>query len=123
MNKRQLLGKGHQFELTQTHLDLLAALNVREDFDHYGTPVPLIDDKRPFGNKDSIGTILEKLGHKQVEDRWGDKFWTNEQAELAKQYLAELTPALQIVLSNLTICRPGVYAKDSEYGQSWSRLS
>ena len=54
-----------------------------------------LDDKRPFGNSDVEGDILEILGAEPEGDDGEGKCWSSEQYQYARQCYDQLIPYLQ----------------------------
>lgn len=107
-----------RFTLTEEHVTLLRASNVRWYRCEAGAAG--IDCKRPYGNTDVVGDMAEIFGVETVEDQWGQKVVLKEDADRFRALHEELDTALQIVLT--TGCfEPGEYIAD-DYHRNWRAL-
>jgi hypothetical protein len=101
-----------QFEITEDHIKLLRAAEVRwEDCE---TGAPAIDCKRPYGNSWVWGDVAEILG-------WpiDDEGLTDEQEDEARRLHQETETVLEIVLK-LGYLKPGRYAAEYVgYRRTW----
>lgn len=108
--------KKKRFTVTEDHLKCLRRLNI------YDNDGPEIDGKRPFGNSDYRGDILEILGEEKTESADGEGFWTKAQGERADKVWCELGLALQIALCTASF-ETGTYEQQSPYhNRSWEKL-
>ena len=94
------------FTLTKTHINLITQLNINQNQDHfYNIPVlPMIDEKRPFGNSYILGDVFEVMGLTPDEN----EDYTEAQKQEAYQALIELPQAMRIILHYQTFT-PGTY--------------
>ena len=103
---------GEDFELKVEHIKLLREANINWDDCEFGAPC--IDPKRPFGNSDVYGDIVNILGMPKVDDRNYEK--VQEQLYLLHK---DLETALEIILHNQTF-KPGIYYKKDKYSDEWT---
>ena len=94
------------FTLTKTHINLITQLTIKQNQDHiYNIPVlPMIDEKRPFGNSYILGDVFEVMGLTPDEN----EDYTEIQKQEAYQALIELPQAMRIILHYQTFT-PGTY--------------
>jgi hypothetical protein len=105
-----------EFTVTDQHLKLLNRAYVGWDDCEFGAPE--IDCKRPYGNSDVIGDIIEILG--VPEDQWSDGdegILPDAELDLTRLH-AETATVLQIAL-NTGEFRTGRYIRE-KYGD-WHR--
>lgn len=112
-----------QFELTEDHITLLQAMNIRWDSAMFGAPAG--DTKRPFGSSGSgviRREICDMLGYEPVTtDEFDHPVYDNDDEDAALETYRECDTALQIVLSCQTF-EPGVFEKQ-EYTRDWERVA
>ena len=109
------------FEVTEDHLKLVQRMYWVWNGDSY-EGAPGLGMKRPYGNSDVLGDIVEILELPTVRDRWDEWTFTDEVAEQARKIHEEMETVLQIATSTLT-WEPGVYVKTSPYdARSWERV-
>lgn len=109
-----------RFTVTDAHLKLLRAANVRwEDIE---TGAPAIDGKRPYGNSDVPRDMAELLGVEPEGDEYGDadELSSGQREELLRLH-RETETALQIVLATGAF-EAGLY-EASPYRIDWRRLA
>lgn len=99
------------FDLSENHLKLLRAVRVE-----VGDPAPMVGQKRPFGNSDYYGDMLEILGVDHSPDQEYPPGW----AERLDMLLDELAVAMEIVLRTGEF-QAGTYRSD-DYGKTWGRV-
>lgn len=101
-----------RFTVTDEHLKLLRRANVRWEDCEFGAPA--IDCKRPYGNSDVVGDIIEILGWPFAgEDQTDDNAFTTK----ARAIHAETETVLQIALS-VGYFKAGMYIAD-DYRDNW----
>jgi len=100
-----------EFEVTEDHLKLIKRFYIGwEDSCYDGAPC--VGIKRPYGNSDRVGDIIEILGWEC--DMSGEYGWPDELYDKALKIHRETEVALQILTENLTI-QPGVYENNCTY--------
>lgn len=106
-----------RFTMTTDHIKLLRAAWTSWDDCEYGAPC--IDPKRPYGNSDVPGDIVEILGwDPQYTDPEDPYDLTDEQAREANRVHRETEKALQIVLT-LGTWEPGTYERGMDSHYRW----
>lgn len=110
-----------RFELCPEHILLLR--NAYVSWHDAETGAPSIDPKRPYGNSDVEGDVLNLL--KEFPDDPGDETreaqFTEAQLRKAAKLHKETEMALQVVLS--TGCfEPGVYEAE-RYTRDWKKVA
>lgn len=107
-----------EFTVTDEHLKLLRRAYVGWDDCEFGAPA--IDCKRPYGNSDVIGDVIEIL--EVPEDQWRDPSDADERLPDAEAALTRLhgetAKALQIALVTGEF-KAGRYVNDNKYGEEW----
>lgn len=106
-------------EVTEDHLKLLRRMYFQRS--HEELELPVVDDKRPFGDSDYLGSMAEILGDKLTQDHWGDIVFSTEQVEKYERLLDDMTPVVQILAQDLKIT-PGTYQADSRHSTYWERV-
>lgn len=114
------MNESKEFDLTDDHLKLLRAANVRWGDMEWGAPE--IDGKRPYGNSDLYRDIAKILEVKGFIDHEGEERWSHEQFERMGKLHAETEVALAIVLKTGTF-QPGTYITSSAYASDWKFLN
>jgi hypothetical protein len=104
------------FELHAEHVKLLRAFNVT--WYEIETGAPAIDGKRPYGNSDVAGDVIEIMGWQTDPDDVTPR-QDREDRHHAMQLHEETKTALQVVLSTGSF-EPGIYESDW-YGRKWRR--
>lgn len=99
-----------KFTLTEQHVVLLRAANVRWDESEFGAPA--IDSKRPYGNSDVIEDLGELLGYGPEPERG----YPDDVAATLNRLHRETETALQVVLATGQFT-PGHYA--APYTKDW----
>lgn len=111
-----------RFEVTENHLKLLERFWFDyNDWTEFGAPE--VDPKRPYGNSDVYGDLGEILEiEPEVEDSWGDRYYSKSQKEELLAIHKEMTTVLNI-LTNVARegVQPGWYVKETPYGNNWKR--
>ena len=105
------------FEVTEEHIKLLRHAYVGWDDCEFGAPA--IDCKRPYGNSNVIGDMVEILGLKNVR-RDEDGEYKPEIEEKLYTLHKELKTALQIALSTGKF-EIGAY-KAADYSNQWDEI-
>jgi hypothetical protein len=110
------MSKTTMFTITEQHLKLSRQMYVSWNYCEFGAPE--IDPKRPYGNKDVIGDMIEILGLDFTPDKeYGE--YPEEIAERLTQIHEEMGTVLQIFLCTGQI-RTGAYKKIDPYSdRSW----
>lgn len=103
------------FTLTEEHIKLITAAYIRWEDCEAGAPA--IDCKRPYGNSDVAGDVIEILGWPDFDE---DDTMYYDQRDSAMQVHYETQQALQIILSLRTF-EPGTY-ESNRYGTEWRRI-
>lgn len=107
-----------RFTLTEEHVKLLRAANVRWDNCEFGAPA--IDCKRPYGNSAVLYDMAEILGVQQVEVDGGELRLLERDADRLADLHAETETALQVILATGSF-GPGEYEAD-DYYRNWRRV-
>jgi S-formylglutathione hydrolase FrmB len=102
------------FELRPEHVTLLRAAYVR--WEEIETGAPAIDCKRPYGNSDVAGDVIELLGWQGDPDDVTPR-QDREDRERAMLLHQETETALQVILSAASF-EPGIYTAE-KYGHDW----
>lgn len=110
MNERQ------EFTVTEQHVKLLKRAYVSWEDCEFGAPS--IDCKRPYGNSDVIGDMIEILGIEDAIDPEGDRNGALER-DLKALHL-ETKTALQIALNTGSL-KPGSYTSP-KYESNWTEV-
>lgn len=107
------------FVLTEEHLKLLQRMFVEWNDEAYDG-APQIDLKRPYGNSDVVGDVVEILGWEcnSHVDGWDNPRPSTEQKEAAMKLHRETETALQIVLQTMSFA-PGTYVSE-QYSSKWT---
>ena len=113
----------NSFEITEDHLKLVRRLlfHHRSDWDYFGSPS--VGEKRPYGNSDVVGDIIEILGWKAEQD-WNEDYWhwPKEMEEKALKIHIEMATVLQIAACTLKF-ETGTYKCSEAYDQlSWRKV-
>lgn len=95
------------FTVTAEHIALTQQLCFTEGESEQGTPLPYIDEKRPFGNSDVIKDVAEILDWRPVENRDGDEVISRDQTRDIMRLLEELPTVLSIICQNPGTCPIG----------------
>ena len=103
------------FELRAEHVKLLRAANVT--WYEIETGAPAIDGKRPYGNSDVAGDVIDLMDWKADPDDVTPRQDREDRAK-AMQLHDETKTALQVVLSTGSF-EPGVYESDW-HGREWT---
>lgn len=98
-----------EFTVTEEHLKLLRNAWVRWDNVEFGAPG--IDSKRPYGNSDVLGDIVDILGLPETA--------TPDQIRWMMQLHVETSTVLQIALRT-GVFETGTYVAD-KYSQDWHK--
>jgi len=108
-----------RFELKDEHLALLTRANI--GWQDAETGAPEIDPKRPYGNSDVAGDVMEILGWENQVcpncDYPLDVENSDQTRTKAMQIHRETQMALEIVLATKSFY-PGIY-EASTYGRDW----
>lgn len=105
-----------KFEITEDHIKLLRAANVRWEDCEFGAPA--IDCKRPYGNSSVYQDIIEICGFDIREDEYGDLI--AEDRVYLRQLHAETETALQIFLCTGKM-ETGIYEQQGNKYE-WKRV-
>lgn len=108
-----------EFTLTDDHLKLLRAANVRWDDDEWGAPA--IDSKRPYGNSSLLQDLAKILEIKGFMDHEGEEHFSLEEVQKMRQLHSQTAAALQIVLATGEF-KAGCYRTSGAYSRDWSRV-
>ncbi len=121
-----LAREAQEFMVTDQHLTLLRHAYVRWEDIEFGAPA--IDGKRPYGNSDVLGDIVEILFAEEARSRNPDmdeqdayEAWQQRHEEELVRLHAETGIVLQIALSTGEF-RAGRYRKRLRYGSDWERM-
>jgi hypothetical protein len=104
------------FSLTQDHLKLLQAMNIRWQGGEVGAPGA--DPKRPYGNSSVEDDIIEILGWERREDEYGEI--CQDLVDEVRRVHRQTEFALRIVLETGSFST-GVYEGDA-YGRNWKKV-
>ncbi len=102
--------------VTDEHLKLLDRTYISYDeWTEFGAPC--VDPKRPYGNSDVIGDMVEILGLADARDAddWG---YTDEAQEHCNRLHREMQYVLQILVRQRSI-ELGTYVLPDGYGVNW----
>ena len=115
-NHFQQMRRVNEFTVTEQHLALLRRTYVTWEYVEFGAPA--IDGKRPYGNSDVLGDIIDILGEAPEQvDLLED--WVEENQERLAKIHGEVGIVLQIVLATGRF-EPGDYVKAEKYdATSW----
>lgn len=119
------MDKSEIFTITEDHLKLAKRCHFHHDTSWYQFGAPAVGQKRPYGNSDVVGDIIEILG-------WGDeKEWSEEDGywsfkkDVEQKALAihsEMATVFQIAACTLKF-EVGAYKKMDEYNVlSWEKV-
>lgn len=97
-----------QFRVTEDHLKLIRAFNIRWDDCEFGAPA--VDPKRPYGNSSALADIAEILGIVGEE-------LTGEEELRCNTLHSETETALQIAIAT-GVFKPGLY-EARPYSSEW----
>lgn len=110
-----------EFEVTEDHLKLVKRMFWEWDDSGYNG-APAVGLKRPYGNSDVEGDIVEILELPTVTDRWGETTFTDDVADQALKIHREMKTVLQIATATLSF-EPGTYRQGRAYDSlSWERV-
>ena len=106
-----------EFILKEDHLTLLKHACVSNISCEFGAPG--IDCKRPFGNSDVIGDMIDIMGidAERDDDSW--RYPEDVEGELMELY-SELETALRVIFKNLPNVRLGKYVSEDYFGEEWA---
>ncbi len=113
------------FEITEEHLKLAkrSFFHHRSDYDYYGAPS--VGEKRPYGNSDVVGDILEILG-KEGEQEWNESagYWeySKELTDFALKLHVEMSTVFQIAACTLKFEVGKYEATDKCDNLSWRKV-
>jgi hypothetical protein len=117
------------FEIKKEHLMLLKNMYVGWSNCEYGAPE--IDPKRPFGNSDVIGDMIEIFKPFEVQDGLfkltllGEEYYlvghNKKLHEVLDRLYRETQTVLQIALNTLQF-KTGKYRLKDEYGADWEYI-
>lgn len=115
---------GAQFEVTERHLRLLRNTYVRWDYVEFGAPA--IDSKRPYGNSDVYGDMVElvfaeeaRAAHPHLDEQEAYQEYANARRPELDRLHAESGLALQIALTTGEF-RAGHYVLGAGIGWRWT---
>lgn len=107
-----------EFVVTEDHLKLAQRMYWDWDDGAYDG-APAVGLKRPYGNSDVIGDVVEILDLPTVKDRWNEESFTDEVEEQAMKIHREMETVMQIATATLSF-KPGRYHKMEKYdSRSW----
>jgi hypothetical protein len=109
------------FEITEDHLKLVkrSFFHHRSDYDYYGAPG--VGEKRPYGNSNVVGDIIEILGW-NVERDWESGEWPKGVEEKALSIHIQMATVFQIASVTLKF-ETGMYAATDKYDNlSWKKV-
>lgn len=114
-----------KFTLTEDHLKLAKRSHFGHDTNWFQFGGAAVGQKRPYGNSDIVGDIIEILGWSD-EKEWNeeDGYWSfNKQVEeKALAIHSEMATVFQIAACTLSWCA-GVYECENDCDQlSWRRI-
>lgn len=105
-----------KFTITKDHLKLLQRMYVEWDDSYYGSP--MIDCKRPYGNRNVLLDIAEILDW-NIGD---DDGLTSDQIDIVERLHKETKKTLQICLSTGRF-ETGTFEKRNRYNsRSWQKI-
>lgn len=108
------------FEVTEDHLKLVKRMYWDWDDSGYDG-APAVGLKRPYGNSDVTGDIVEILGWDTPWEQY-DGYPDDETIDRALRIHREMVTVLQIATATLS-WEPGMYEKTSTYDStSWRRV-
>lgn len=112
-------GKHETLEVTDAHVRLLRRMNVRWNNDAYeGSPE--IDLKRPYGNSDVLGDLIEILGENVERDDDGDWQIPDREREELFKWHRQMEDVLQILVQNPLTFETGVWQHE-KWSMDWSK--
>ena len=112
----QQMRRVNEFTVTEQHLALLRRTYVTWEYVEFGAPA--IDGKRPYGNSDVLGDIIDIIGEAPEQVDLLEEWVEENQERLAKIH-GEVGIVLQIVLAT-GLFEPGDYIKTEKYdATSW----
>jgi hypothetical protein len=109
------------FTLTPELITLLRASYVSDRLSDCEYGAAEIDCKRPYGNGDVEGDIIELLWSEVEFDEAAEE-WPEGYTEKAAALHRQTPAALQVVLASGSF-EPGEYRTSSKYGIDWKRVS
>lgn len=110
------MSQAREFTLTAEHVTLLRHAVVSWEDCEFGAPA--IDCKRPYGNSDVIGDMVELLEVEGHRDQWGEDMISDADTFHLIELHRELETALQIVLGCGTF-HPGRYVRSETWRNDW----
>jgi len=115
-----------EFTMTEEHVKLVRAFIIEDEHSEYETGAPWVDPKRPYGNSDVAGDVLEMLGWIGADEdgyfggsERSDEMWREKALTIHR----ETQVALQIIL-NLGTFESGNYRRLEQYdSHTWERVA
>jgi len=103
-----MMRDSESFTLTDNHIRLLSAANVRWDDSEWGAPC--VDPKRPYGNSSGPPDVCRALGWPKLGDDGSGPCYSSDQCRDAWRLHVETRTALQVVLRSRSFV-PGTYTR------------